>query len=263
MGSKEGDKYSDDDERPQFEYSIPNNYYMARYPVTNAQFEAFVAAPQGYTNDVWWTEAGIKWRKDRKEHNRFGGAFALANHPVVGVTWYEAHAFTKWATNKLKGEGGRLQVWVKGKIEDVQIGDGFEIRLPTEAEWERAARGGHQNIFPWGTDEITSNRANYDDTQIGATSAVGAFPLGMNKFGLLDMSGNVREWCATAWQDNYAEYLSKENNEPEGSPARVLRGGSFFFNDWDVRCADRFWFVPDLRYSHHGFRVVVSVSHFS
>ena len=105
--------------------------------------------------------------------------------------------------------------------------------MPSEAEWERAARGtltpnpspsgrGEQRVYPWG-DEITPN---YSDTNLNATSAVGAFPLGMNDYGLLDMSGNVYEWCATEWLDSYKDYLKKENNKPEGDSLRVLRGGS-------------------------------------
>ena len=257
MGSKDDEKDAYDDEKPQFEYDIPYNYFMSRYPVTNAQFEAFVKDPQGYTKDEWWTKAGLDWRKDRKEHYRYRGVFALDNHPVVGVTWYEAHAFTQWATHKLREAKSELQVWKNGGIEKMNIdAKQYEIRLPTEAEWERAAREGKANRYPWG-DEITPNHANYSDTNLNTTSAVGAFPKGTNDFGLLDMSGNVWEWCATEWQDNYEKYQAKEKNEPEGKSARVLRGGAYGSVVRSLRCACRFNFDPSIEVSYFGFRVVV------
>lgn len=256
-----------EEEMPQIKVSLPN-YFMSRYPVTNAQFEAFEKAEDGYAQAEWWTEAGLKWRGDRKEHERYGGVFALANHPVVGVTWYEAVAFCKWATAQMQKAEGGMQVWRDGEIETMKFAGKWELRLPSEAEWERAARGipplplgeGRVRAFPWG-DEITPNHANYSDTNLNATSAVGAFPLGMNEYGLLDLSGNVLEWCATEWQGNYEEYLKKENNGVEGSVSRVLRGGSFDDNGRFARCAFRDRYYPGGEDFIFGFRAVVS--HFS
>ncbi|MBK8783147.1 MAG: SUMF1/EgtB/PvdO family nonheme iron enzyme [Anaerolineales bacterium] len=94
---------------------------------------------------------------------------------------------------------------------------------------------------------MTPNHANYADTSLNATSTVGAFPRGASDYELLDMSGNVFEWCATEWQENYAEYLKKENNQPEGDARRVLRGGSFGSDDRLVRCAYRGWYFPLYR----------------
>ncbi|MBI3162126.1 MAG: SUMF1/EgtB/PvdO family nonheme iron enzyme [Chloroflexi bacterium] len=253
MGSREGEKDSLKSEYPQFEYPIPYNYFMSRYPITNAQFDLFVNDPKGYINNEWWTEAGLKWRKDRKEHNRYGGVFSLSNHPVVGVTWYEAAAFCKWLAKQHQVSGSRFQVYDSQthsiredeNLKTLILAQKLEIRLPTEAEWERAARGSfalgavEAHTYPWGN-EITPNHANYSDTNLNATSAVGAFPLGMNDYGLLDMSGNVWEWCATEWQENYKEYLEKENNNPEGDVARVVRGGAYGNVDRILRCARRF-----------------------
>jgi len=259
MGSKKDDKDSGDNERPQFEYNIPDNYFMSRYPITNAQFDLFVR-DGGYTQDTWWTKTGLEWRKQNnsKDRNKYGGAYDLLNHPAVGVTWYEAYAFTRWATKNV--ERLALNVWKSGKIESLQLENGkFEIRLPSEVEWERAARGGKDSRYPWG-DEITLNHANYRDTNLNVTSAVGAFPLGMNDYGLLDMSGNVWEWCATEWQGNYKEYLKKENNTPEGSVARVLRGGAYRSGVSFLRCAYRNNLNPYGRLVSLGFRVVCVAS---
>jgi len=93
MGSKKGDKDSRDNEYPQFEYNIPNTYFMSRYPITNAQFDLFVKDENGYRNKDWWTEAGLAWRKDRTEPDQRGGVFDLPNHPVVYIRWYEATAY--------------------------------------------------------------------------------------------------------------------------------------------------------------------------
>lgn len=186
--------------------------------------------------------------------------FDLPNHPVVYVRWYEAHAFTRWATKNV--ERLTFNVWKNGKIEPLHLENGkFEIRLPNEAEWEYAARAGAQTPYPWG-DNITPNHANYDETQIGATSAVGAFPAGMNPLGLLDMSGNAWEWCATQWQGDYKDYLKNEKklNNPEGDVARVLRGGSYYNEGSYLRCAIRYDHYPDYRLDYLGFRVVVCAS---
>ncbi|NUQ86636.1 MAG: SUMF1/EgtB/PvdO family nonheme iron enzyme [Anaerolineales bacterium] len=273
MGSPKTDKDSGDDERPQFEYNIPYNYFMSRYPVTNAQFDLFVKA-DGYLQEEYWREAkaagywsreGFKGRYDNETRNepvRYGGAYSLSNHPVVGVSWYEALAFTRWATEGLKVEGITLQVWKDGSIAPLSLEGGkYEIRLPTEAEWERAARGGLEYRYPWKNDEITPDHANYADTALNTTSAVGAFPKGKNAYGLLDMSGNVLEWCATGWQENYDKYLEKEkqNNNPEGDIARVLRGGAYFYGGWYLRCAWRDRHGPGDGSDHVGFRVVVRV----
>jgi formylglycine-generating enzyme required for sulfatase activity len=259
MGSKKGDQDSSDDEHPQFEYNIPHNYFMSRYPVTNAQFDLFIEDENGYRNKDWWTEAGLEWREDRREPDKRGGVFDLPNHPVVYVCWYEAFAFTRWLTHRLNAGKTNAYLWhKKAKPKILSLKDTkYEVHLPSEAEWERAARGGRENqAYPWGN-KITPNHANYGDTQIGATSAVGIFPDGMNDYGLLDMSGNVWEWCATEWLEDYKDYLKKENNKPEGYVARVVRGGAYFDDGSGLRCAYRGWNDPGHWSGDFGFRVVV------
>ncbi len=271
--------YSWDEETPQHEQDIPYPYCLSRYPVTNAQFQPFVDDPDGYRRDDWWTRAGLAWRGDRSRPDKAGGVFDLPNHPVVMVSWYEAVAYCRWLTCKMQEAGGKMQDW--------------EIRLPTEAEWEKAARGGLEiparpiiiddlpsaisNLqsanprspipnphparrFPW-SDDADPDRANYDDTRIGATSAVGCFPRGESPYGCLDMSGNVWEWCATRWVDNYENYGRIAGREdPEGDASRVLRGGSWWYLWCRVRCAWRYGYNPYWLYGDWGFRVCVSTS---
>ena len=165
-----GDAPGTDDK--QFTYDIPYAYRMACYPATNAQFAVFVDAGGYQVERYWpeavqasrWTEQGVKmWRDDapRIGPRDYGTPFRLPNHPVVGVSWYEALAFTRWLTEQMRESG--------------QLGPDWEIRLPNEPEWEKAARGTDGRRYPWG-ETISENEANYGDTGIGSTSAVGLLP---------------------------------------------------------------------------------------
>jgi formylglycine-generating enzyme required for sulfatase activity len=269
MGSKDGE--GRDNEHPQFPHEIKQEFYMTRYPITNAQFELFVQADGYKTSKYWdeaiaakyWTKDGFKGKWDdevRTAPVKFREPFHLPNHPVVGVSWYEAVAYCKWLTERIQKSEFRI---LNFDLEDVNLqslisNSQFEIRLPTEAQWEYAARAGMNTSYYWGND-ITPNHANYNDTGIGATSAVGLFPAGENKFGLLDMSGNVWEWCVTQWQGNYKDYLKNEErlNSPEGDKRRVVRGGAFLNVGSDLRCACRSGWGPNFRSGDQGFRVVV------
>jgi formylglycine-generating enzyme required for sulfatase activity len=246
-------------ETPQRQVEVPR-FWISQYPITNAQYEVFVQAG-GYRNPAYWTEGAksqvwtdgkVKaWNDDvaRDKPYDYGAPFNLLNHPVVGVTWYEAVAFCRWLTEQVTGgEAWRLD------------GDGVEamtIALPSETQWEKAARGPDGRIYPWG-DAADPERANYDDTGIGTTSAVGCFPRGASPYGVLDMSGNAWEWCATKFQGSYEDY--QDDNDVEGTDARVLRGGAFHYTDRSVRCAYRYYGSPYNRYGGNGFRVVASPS---
>jgi len=239
-------------EVPQHEHEIRAPYGISRYPVTNAQFAAFVEVG-GYGDERYWTQAAREevwrggkvkaWNDDepREGPYDFGAPFNLPNHPVVGVTWYEAVAFCLWLTEQLRGRG--------------ELGPEEEVGLPTEPQWEKAARGADGCIYPWGA-EADPEKANYDDTGIGATSAVGCFPGGASPYGVEDLSGNVWEWCRTKWEDDYEDYRGYD--DLEGSARRVVRGGAFGSPEHYVRCAFRGWYNPGSRLRDYGFRVVVS-----
>ncbi len=216
--------------REQHKVNLPA-FYISRYPITNAQYKLFVEAG-GYRERKYWTEAGWKWKKDRAEPERYGPPFDLPNHPVVVITWYEAVAFCRWLSEEI----------------------GQEVRLPSEAEWEKAARGTDGREWPWGN-EFDAALCNVGDTRIGTTSAVGCFPGGASPYGVLDMAGNVWEWTRSL----YSEYPYRADDGREDAEAggrRVLRGGSWFDIEWFVRCASRDWSDPLYYNFNYGFRVV-------
>ncbi|NLF78994.1 MAG: SUMF1/EgtB/PvdO family nonheme iron enzyme [Chloroflexi bacterium] len=235
MGSdKDKDPQAYDDEIPQQTVYL-EAFNISRYPITYAQYAAFVE-DDGYANDSYWTAAGREWRAEKEHPEAYWNdpRWHIPNHPVVGVTWYEAHAFTRWLSVKL----------------------GLGISLPTEAQWERAARGTDGRIYPYGN-EFDPTKGNTDETGIRRTIAVGIFPDGASPDGVLDMSGNVFEWSVTKWRDNY---LEPEDNEPVGTARRVVRGGSWITYQGLARCAYRGGNVPDYPIDNIGFRVVHAYS---
>jgi len=242
MGSDEKDRMAQDREKPQHELDL-SEYWIARYPVTVAQYRAFVETSGHRTTDA--------------ESLR-----GTSNHPVVNVTWYDALAYCEWLTKQLSVLNQYQQAdpfWqglASGKL---------RVSLPSEAEWEKAARGTDGRQYPWGKD-ADSNLANYDETGIGGTSPVGTFPGGASPYGVLDMSGNVWEWTrslwGTDWNKSDFKYPYQPGMEYEDLNApreilRVLRGGAFYSQSDDARCAFRYWFDPLNWLSNLGFRVMV------
>ncbi|MFQ5343091.1 MAG: SUMF1/EgtB/PvdO family nonheme iron enzyme, partial [Anaerolineae bacterium] len=268
MGSdKERDSQAFDDETSLHEVTLPD-YYIARYPVTVAQFQDFVEA------------SGHK----PQDPDRLKGQ---PNRPVVWVTWYDALEYCEWLTERLRGWEGAPEPLATLLRAGANGGPPWRVTLPSEAEWEKAARGpstprqaprqaregprgdagsGDGRIYPWG-DEPDPNRANYGETGIGATSAVGCFPGGASVWGIEDLSGNVWEWTRSLWGEDWQKpafaypYDPSDGREDLEAPTgvhRVLRGGSFLDDRWDVRCAYRVRGYPGLGGRLGGFRVVVS-----
>jgi formylglycine-generating enzyme required for sulfatase activity len=252
MGSPHGEGYRD--EHPQLKPCklLPHGFKLSRYPVTVAQFEAFIEAGGYGTGSAeaprpeWWTQAGWAWRlKEKRERpDDYDAIFQTPNHPRVGVSWYEAHAFARWLHQH------RVALGVPAD---------WHIRLPWEAEWERTARGTDGRIYPWGS-EPPEGRCNFA-SQIGHTSAVGLFPAGDAVEGagrIADLAGNVWEWCATRWRKNYEDYEQRVDNSAAGEDDRVVRGGAWFNDAVLVRGACRSRFRPDDRLDDLGFRLAAS-----
>jgi formylglycine-generating enzyme required for sulfatase activity len=260
--------------------TLNKGYWIARFPVTNAQYNAFVEAG-GYQQEIYWQEAKEKqvwrggkvkgWRDDEYRNVPFdyGKPFHLPNHPVAGVSWYEALAFSRWLSDHWREAGF--------------IDKTASVKLPSEAEWEKAARGGEEipsapvicsleklsidncqltinnspkRRYPFG-EKADPNRSNYVETGIGSSSAVGCFSGGAGPCGCEEMSGNVLEWCRSLYKD-YPYKPGDGREDLQDSAARVLRGGAFDNNSSGVRCAARYGGSPGDRDGGIGFRVVLS-----
>jgi formylglycine-generating enzyme required for sulfatase activity len=215
-------------------------FEIARHPITNAQYKLFIDDDGYNPSRPWWDEAGRAWLQNKKvreprewNNERFG--IARPNYPVVRVTWYEAVAFCRWLTQHLQ--------------------DGYTYRLPTEAEWEYAARRATRRTYPWGNEEPDGERANYDLTYNG-TTAVGCFPLGATPDGLQDIAGNVWEWTGSIFKPYpYDATDGRENaNDPDDSTL-VLRGGGWFKPSLTLRASLRYDNSPaHLHLNGLGFR---------
>jgi formylglycine-generating enzyme required for sulfatase activity len=232
MGSnKEQDFSAKDIELPPHRVDLPA-YCISLVPVTYQQYDVFVN-DGGYVRREYWTEAGWKWKADKTVPSLAWDdpVFHVANQPVIGVSWYEADAFCHWLSARL----------------------GYMVRLPTEAEWEKAARGTEGLIYPYGN-RFDSAATNVEASGIGRPCAVAMFPQGASPYGVLDMSGNVFEWTTTRFRPYpYDAADGREDTIQYGS--RVFRGGAFGFDAVLARTSFRSHFYPYARYDWVGFRV--------
>ena len=279
MGTSTDEGYGN--EKPAHSVSFEQPFKMSRYPVTNAQFACFVEAG-GYREERYWRtcDAALAWWQGQpadlsvlndspelkesyrqwfaQEKTRLQPWFWQdrkwnnPNHPVVGICWYEALAYCVWM-NENRAKAGDT---------------GGRVRLPTEDEWEYAARGEAGLRYAWGQ-EADASLGNYRETELARTSTVGLFPPG-KAFDLDDMSGNVWEWASSQWgkqlgstEFSYDRWQERKGNERSGQrdylneyALRVVRGGAWNSDADNLRCAIRDGSLPDSRFNDLGFRLV-------
>jgi formylglycine-generating enzyme required for sulfatase activity len=242
MGSDPGhDHQADSDEQPQHTLSV-SDYYIMRHPVTNAQYRQFVEAT-GHRLPLFWQKGEFPSDK--------------ADHPVVGVSYRDAIAYCRWAGEQT----------------------GLALRLPTEAEWEKAARGTDGRIYPWGN-RWETGRCNTREAKLKGTTPVGYFsPAGDSSYGLTDLGGNVQEWLSNLFggypynPEDGRELLVNNLEHDQLLPRlwdtgctsvpssleaskdkSVIRGSSWRETKYQSRCAYRSWAAPLHRSDDTGFR---------
>jgi formylglycine-generating enzyme required for sulfatase activity len=214
-----GSDTGESDEKPVHTVYL-DGYWMDRTEVTNAMYALCVAA--GVCNQPYSTKSYTR--------SSYYGDSQYRDYPVIYVDWNQATAYCEWA--------GRS--------------------LPSEAQWEKAARGTDGRIYPLGDTAPDANLANYSRNK-GDTTAVGSYPSGASPYGIMDMAGNVWEWVADWYGETY--YSSSPATNPQGPSSgtyRGLRGGSWGNNRSNVRSADRNWNVPGIQNDFIGFRCVLS-----
>ncbi|MGB4873624.1 MAG: formylglycine-generating enzyme family protein, partial [Candidatus Promineifilaceae bacterium] len=270
------------EEHPQT--GLDYDYWLGRFPVTQAQYGVFVAEG-GYGQKEWWAEAiaANAWEGgaytaygDRRTGPRdYGRSFQFSNLPVVGVSWYEALAFCHWLTARWQKQGILPQDW--------------QVMLPSEAEWEKAARGGlhipgqplvqpaqtvaataagnlatavnpnPRRAYPWLEEKLTPEMANYDKSDINQTSSVGGYRTAVSAYGCEELIGNVWEWTRSLKKEY--PYVAGDGREKLARgqwDSTVLRGGSWGSHESYQRCSARLYYLPDLVDAFYGFRLALS-----
>ncbi|WGV25340.1 ergothioneine biosynthesis protein EgtB [Halotia branconii] len=216
-----------------------DTYYIDRYPVTCGQYHSFIEAG-GYQDPRWWSKVGWQWLQTEQvtQPLYWSSNRVWDDHPVYGVSWYEAEAYSRFV----------------GK------------RLPTEAEWEKAAswdvKANRRRTFPWGDAAPTAQSQNCNcDRLIGKTTPVNAYPAGQSAYGLYDTLGNVWEWTAS-WFSGYKGFQSYPyigySQVYFDQKHRVLKGGSWATRPWALRSSFRNWYHPSVRQIFAGFRCASS-----
>jgi len=227
MGSSPAD--GDDNEQPQHIVTL-DAYWIDAHEITNAQFAAFLNEADNQT------EGGTTWLRTNDENihiqqngNEWGPSPGYEDHPVIGVNWYGARAYCLW----------------------------YGARLPTEAEWEKAARGTNGQLYPWGNTPPSCDLGNYwvEDSCVDDTTAVGSYMAGRSPFGALDMAGNVWEWVSDWYEGNYYTNSPTVNPlGPQSGSTKVIRSGSWSNLGSFARAGFRGFFDPANMNYNVGFR---------
>ena len=250
MGSTDTDAEADGDEKPQHMVCL-DAFWIMQTEVTNDMWQQFIDA-EGYATEDLWSDDGWNWRIENGIEAPWDRQFAQYNgrdYPVVGISWYEAEAFASWLNHRLKRA----------------------MRLPTEAEWEKGARGSDGWKYPWGNvwdaaivnhcdsncDVVVDWKDENGDDGYGYTAPVNEYPGGTSPYGALNMAGNVWEWTADWYYDGYyGESPMYDPIGPENGTDNVVRGGAWISSPLDVRAANRSSLNPSLRRYGLGVRLV-------
>jgi formylglycine-generating enzyme required for sulfatase activity len=243
MGAATNDFLAEDHEKPQRSVEL-SAFWIDIYPVTNARFARFLEAG-GYNDKHWWHPVGWEWKCEKRlTHPAQWGqpGWDGPDQPAAGVSWYEADAFARWA--------GRRQ--------------------PTDAEWEKGARGTDGRRYPWGDAWPTPTLANFD-SQVGRTTPVGLYPPGVSPYGCHDMAGNVNNWTADWYWESFGRFCVqekllrnpvlhdrlREDIDPRGIVEKVDRGGGFATareHQEVLGCSRKVYWRPEQREAWNGFR---------
>jgi formylglycine-generating enzyme required for sulfatase activity len=219
-------------------------FAIAKFPITNAQYEKFLENPNGFANPRWWeySDEAMLWRRDHR--NPKPTAFGGPDLPRTRASWFDSMAFCHWLSGELES---RVAIQ-REKPLDPRDPLTWSVRLPTEQEWQRAALGDTGWCYPWG-DRLDGTRANYGNL-VGQTSSVDRYPDGKSIYGAMDMIGNVWEWSLTGWD--------REDADATGYVYRVIKGGAWNISNPDhLRANDRGCHPPRGRLNDCGFRALL------
>jgi formylglycine-generating enzyme required for sulfatase activity len=246
MGLPDKDLLAQEHEKPQREVQL-SAYWIDVYPLTNARFNLFLSK-DGYEQPEWWSKEGWAWKTQRRIHRPAMWSqpgWDGPDQPVAGVSWYEADAYARWA--------GR--------------------RLPTDAEWEKAARGPDGRCYPWGDDWPTAGLANFN-LDVGRTTPVGLYPDGTSPYGCHDMAGNVNNWTSDWYWPAFGAFCLQSGRlrDPRmddrlideigwnGINEKVDRGGGYATpreHHEVLSCTRKVFWTPDTREPWNGFRTAM------
>jgi len=220
------------------------DFAIAKYPFTNAQYERFLENPNGFSNSQWWefSSEAMQWRRDHQ--NPKPTAFNGPDLPRTRTSWFDSMACCHWLSAELESRRSILH----DKSLNTHSPSAWSIRLPTEQEWQRAALDDTGWCYPWG-DKLDETRGNYAGN-VGQPTSVNQYPKGKSVYGVMDMTGNIWEWCLTGWNE--------EDVDSSGYTYRIIRGGAWNINNPDhLRANGRGCHPPRGRLNDCGFRVLL------
>ncbi|MGA2406836.1 MAG: SUMF1/EgtB/PvdO family nonheme iron enzyme [Bacteroidales bacterium] len=215
VAEKIGNREDFSNETPQIKYSI-KGYFISKYEISVKQYRQFAV------------QKNKQLPENLKDNN-----FNADDQPIMGVSWYDAREYCDWLSNKT----------------------GEKYRLPTEIEWEIAAKGTDNRIFPDGNNRPNTNNCNFYE-QFNKTSPVDKTPMNFSYFKVVNMAGNIAEWCDNNFEENYYQKLHQNIDYLSSGDKKCIRGGSWKDNIFFVRCTARVGLLPDTKKETVGFRIV-------